>query len=130
MLVNGLAPDQADAVLLRVRAEREQAFTFRLREMFTDMRFMWPALGATIAVAICVGVAAGVLQASTADDPESLREIFPPLARPGTEQNHLRPAPASAFRLLGFAQEIGPCAFSVSRNNFSTSVKSTFSGLV
>ena len=81
-----------DAVLLRVRAEREQAFTLRLREMFTDMRFMWPALGATIAVAICVGVAAGVLQASTADDPESLREIFPHLARPGTEQNPLRPA--------------------------------------
>ena len=81
-----------DAVLVRVRAEREQAFTFRLREMFTDMRFMWPALGATVAVAVCVSVAAGVLQASIAESPESLRAIFPHLATPGTEQNPLRPA--------------------------------------
>ena len=81
-----------EAVVLRVRAERDQAFTVRLREMFTDMRFMWPALGATIAVALCVSVVAGVLQASIAESPESMRAIFPHLAKPGTEENPLRPA--------------------------------------
>ena len=81
-----------EAVLMRVRAEREQSFGFRLREMFTDMRFMWPALGATIAVAICVGVAASVLQASTAENPESLAALIANLSRPGSEQNPLRPA--------------------------------------
>ena len=81
-----------EAVLMRVRAEREQSFGFRLREMFSDMRFMWPALGATFAVVICVSVAAGVLHASTADDPQSLRALYPHLAEPGTEQNLLRPA--------------------------------------
>jgi hypothetical protein len=81
-----------EAVVLRVRAERDQAFTVRLREMFTDMRFMWPALGATVAVAVCVSVVAGVLQASIAESPESLRAIFPHLAEPGTEENPLRPA--------------------------------------
>lgn len=81
-----------EAVLMRVRAEREQSFGFRLREMFTDMRFMWPALGATVAVAICVSVAVGVLHASIAEDPQSLRALYPHLAEPGTEQNPLRPA--------------------------------------
>jgi hypothetical protein len=81
-----------DAVLLRVRAEREQSFGVRVREMFTDMRFMWPALGATVAVAICVSVAVGVLHASIAEDPQSLRALYPHLAEPGTEQNPLRPA--------------------------------------
>ncbi len=81
-----------EAVLMRVRAEREQSFGFRLREMFTDMRFMWPALGATIAVAICVGVAVSVLQASTAENPESLAALIANLSKPGSEQNPLRPA--------------------------------------
>ena len=35
-------------VLMRMRAERDQAFGVRMREMFTDMRLLWPALGATI----------------------------------------------------------------------------------
>lgn len=81
-----------EAVLLRVRAEREQSFGFRLREMFTDMRFLWPAMGATAAVAICVSVAASVLQASTAEQPESLAALIATLSKPGTEQNPLRPA--------------------------------------
>jgi hypothetical protein len=80
-----------DALLLRVRAEREQSFGFRLREMFTDMRLMWPALGATVAVAMCLSVAAGVLQASTAEQPRSLAALLPSL-EPGTEHNPMRPA--------------------------------------
>ena len=81
-----------EALLLRVRAEREQSFGFRVREMFTDMRVMWPALGATVAVAVCATVAAGVLQAASAENPESLAALISTLSKPGTEQNPLRPA--------------------------------------
>ena len=80
-----------DALLMRVQAEREQSFGFRVREMFTDMRLMWPALGATIAVAVFVSVAAGALQASTAEQPQSLAALLP-ILEPGSEHNPLRPA--------------------------------------
>ncbi len=32
----------------------EQAFWCAFREMFTDMRLLWPALGATTAVTVCL----------------------------------------------------------------------------
>jgi hypothetical protein len=80
-----------EAVVMRVRAEREQAFLFRVRELFTDMRLLWPALGATAAVAICVGAALTVYQASTATNPESLAAMIDTLATPGSERNPLRP---------------------------------------
>jgi anti-sigma factor RsiW len=80
-----------EAVLARVRAEHEQSFGFRLREMFADMRLLWPALGATAAVAVCVGVAATVMQASTATQPESLAALIATLANPGSENNPMRP---------------------------------------
>jgi hypothetical protein len=81
-----------EAVLERVRAERAQSFGVRLREMLTDMRFLWPALGATAAVVVCVSAAVGVLQASTAENPESLATLISTRLEPGTEQNPLRPA--------------------------------------
>ena len=43
----------AAGALARVRAERADAFGARLRELFVDMRLLWPALGATGAVVIC-----------------------------------------------------------------------------
>ncbi len=80
-----------EAVLMRVRAEHEQSFAFRLREMFIDMRLLWPALGASAAVALCLGAAAGVLQASTSQKPQSLAALISTLADPGSERNPLRP---------------------------------------
>ena len=77
--------------LMRVRAERDAAFTTRVREMFVDMRLLWPALGATLAVLICVGVAGAVLQASTEQRPDSLAAIIGTLSEPGSERNPLRP---------------------------------------
>ena len=49
---------------MRVRAERDQAFGVRVREMFTDMRLLWPAVGATMAVLVCLSVAIGVLKST------------------------------------------------------------------
>jgi anti-sigma factor RsiW len=98
-----------EAVLMRVRAEREQSFSFRIRELFADMRLLWPALGATAAVAVCVSVAATVMQASTATKPESLAALIAALANPGSERNPMRPSTRgirsvtneSASRFLG-----------------------------
>ena len=41
-------------VLARIRAEREQSLSVRVREVFADMRFLWPALGATAALVACL----------------------------------------------------------------------------
>ena len=60
-------------VLMRVRAERDQALNVRVRELFTDMRLLWPALGATMAVLVCLSVAIGVLKSTSSERPESLK---------------------------------------------------------
>jgi len=77
-------------VLMRFRAERDQAFMVRAREMFTDMRLLWPALGATMAVLVCLSVAIGVLKSTSIDRPESLANRLEAM-NPGSEANPLRP---------------------------------------
>jgi hypothetical protein len=77
-------------VLMRMRAERDQAFTVRLRELFTDMRLLWPALGATMAVLVCLSVAIGVLKSTSSERPQSLATRLEALY-PGSEANPLRP---------------------------------------
>ena len=77
-------------VLMRMRAERDQALGTRMREMFTDMRLLWPAIGATMAVLVCLSVAIGVLKKTTSERPESLATRLEALY-PGSEANPLRP---------------------------------------
>jgi hypothetical protein len=102
-----LAPDDTRAlaavqagVLTRIRAEREQSLAVRLRSMFDDMRLLWPAVGATAALAACLFVSLSVLQAATAGNPESLAAMIErldrpsapmlPPANPGSDQNPMR----------------------------------------
>src|SRR4029450_10758202 len=59
-------------VLMRVRAERDQSFAVRVRELFADMRLLWPAIGATMAVLVCLSVAVGGLKSTSMERPESL----------------------------------------------------------
>jgi hypothetical protein len=80
-----------ESVLIRVRAEEEQSFDARFREMFTDMRLLWPALGATLAVTIGLAVALSVLQRASIERPESLATMLGTLANPGAERNPLMP---------------------------------------
>ena len=88
--------------LARIRAEREDSFGSRLRELFVDMRLLWPALGATLAVAICVAVAGAVLRASVENKPQSLASIIQTLSDPGSERNPLRPDGGNSIpRVLG-----------------------------
>lgn len=77
-------------VLMRMRAERDQAFTVRMRELFIDMRLLWPALGATMAVLVCLSVAIGVLKSTSSERPQSLATRLEAM-NPGSESNPLRP---------------------------------------
>jgi hypothetical protein len=77
-------------VLMRVRAERDQAFAVRVRELFIDMRLLWPAVGATMAVLVCLSVAVGVLKRTSMERPESLATRLEAM-NPGSEANPLRP---------------------------------------
>ena len=81
-----------EGLLVRVRAERAQSFPSRVREMFTDRRLLWPALGATTAVFLCVAAAFSVLHMSISHDPESLAAMISAIGSPGTELRPLRPA--------------------------------------
>jgi len=81
-----------EGVLVRVRAERDQSLRSRMREMVTDRRLLWPALGATSAVLLCVAAAFSVLHASISRTPESLAAMISALGSPGTIQRPLRPA--------------------------------------
>ena len=62
-----LAAVQA-AVLTRIGAERDLSFGVWVREAFADMRFFWPALGASAAVIACLCTAVGVLHAATGEN--------------------------------------------------------------
>ncbi len=81
-----------ESLLVRVRTERAQSFASRVREMVTDSRLLWPALGATAAVLLCVAAASSVLRASTIQEPDSLAAMISALASPGSEMRPLRPA--------------------------------------
>lgn len=54
-------------VLTRIRAERDQSFGVWVREAFADMRFFWPALGASTALLACLCTAVGVLHAAAGE---------------------------------------------------------------
>ncbi len=93
-------PDDEDArtvshlqssVLIRVRAEEELSFGARFRDMFIDMRLLWPALGATSAVTVGLALALSVLHSTTLERPESLATMLESLSDPGGERTPLMP---------------------------------------
>jgi len=61
-----LATMQAE-VLTRGRAEQELSLRMRVRAMFEDMRFFWPALGASVALIACLCTAVTVLHAASGE---------------------------------------------------------------
>jgi hypothetical protein len=90
------------SVLIRVRAEDELSFATRFREMFTDMRLLWPALGATSAVTVGLALALSVLHSTTLERPESLAMMLESLSDPGGNRNPLMPGhTARVDRLTG-----------------------------
>lgn len=77
-------------VLEQVRVERELSWHTWLLNVFDDMHLVWPALGATGAVLICLLASAEVMQATNEQRPDSLAGIIDYLASPGSNGNPAR----------------------------------------
>ena len=88
-LDRALAAMQAE-VVAQAHTEYEQSFAVRVQELFSDMRLWWPALGATVAVALSLGVTGNLWKATSADQPTSLAAMIENLADPGSNRNPQR----------------------------------------
>jgi hypothetical protein len=77
-------------VLTRIRAERDQSLSVWCRGLFTDMRFLWPAIGATAAVAVCLYAVTNVNRVARAEHPYSMADRISALANPGSDRNPLQ----------------------------------------
>ena len=77
-------------VLARVDAEHGQSWAVLSREFVTDVRYLWPALGATIALILCVYAATSVSRIARAVSPNSMAALIAVLASPGSDENPLR----------------------------------------
>lgn len=77
-------------VLTRIRTEREQSIRSQLRDMCADMRFFWPAVGASMALVACLCVASAVSSVTSDERPDSLAGMIEMLANPGSDQNPMR----------------------------------------
>jgi hypothetical protein len=85
-------------VLARIRAERAQSLRSRATELFTDMRLLWPALGATTAVIIGFVGAVHVWSITTAlRGPDSLAGILHTMGPPGSDNNPMRINPGMSI---------------------------------
>ena len=78
-----------DEVVMRVEAERTQSLAHQWRELFTDMRYLWPAFGATASVIVCVCASTLVNQIVRAERPDSMAAQISILANPGSDENPL-----------------------------------------
>lgn len=99
-----------DEVVTRIRAERAQSFAVQWREWFTDMRYLWPALGATVAVMICVCASTLVNQSVRAERPDSLAALISIMANPGSDENPLH---LESGMLAPRTLEVGPAFVSI-----------------
>jgi hypothetical protein len=88
-LGRALAAMQAE-VLAQTDTEYEQSVGVRAKELFSDMRLWWPALGATVAVVLSVGVASNIWKAASNQQPTSLAAMIENLADPGSNRNPQR----------------------------------------
>lgn len=77
-------------VLTRIRAERDQSLPVLFRGLFADMRFMWPALGATAALVACLCAVTSVYRAARAEHPYSMADRISALANPGSDRHPLQ----------------------------------------
>ena len=82
--------DWTGAVLEQVRVERELSWHTWLLTVFDDMHLVWPAIGATVAVLVCLLASAEVMQATNEQRPDSLAGMIDYLASPGSNGNPAR----------------------------------------
>ena len=77
-------------VLTRITTEREHSMLAQMRGMCIDMRFFWPAVGASLALAACLCVAVTVVSLTHDENPDSLAGMIQVLANPGSDANPMR----------------------------------------
>lgn len=77
-------------LLEQVRVERQLSWHAWLATVFDDMHLVWPAIGATVAVLVCLIASAGVMQATAVQRPDSLAGVIGYLASPGSNVNPAR----------------------------------------
>jgi hypothetical protein len=77
-------------VLTRIRAEHDQSLSVQFRELFADMRFVWPALGATATLVVCLFVVTIVNRAARAERPDAMADRIAALANPGSDRHPLQ----------------------------------------
>ncbi len=80
----------AGNVLDQVQVERQLSWHTWLAHVFDDMHLVWPAIGATGAVIVCLLASAGVMQATAVQRPDSLAGVIDYLASPGSNVNPAR----------------------------------------
>ena len=101
-------PDSwTSSVLEQVKVERQLSWHTWLLGVFDDMHLVWPALGATAAVVVCLLASAGVMQATNEQRPDSLAGIIGYLASPGSNVN---PARIDGFTARAAPLRVGPLA--------------------
>lgn len=77
-------------LLTQVQLERQLSWRARLAQVFDDMHLVWPALGASGAVLVCLLASAQVMGATAVQRPDSLAGVIDVLARPGSNINPAR----------------------------------------
>jgi hypothetical protein len=80
----------AGNLLAQVQLERQMSWAARLTGIFDDMHLVWPALGATAAVLVCLIGSAQVMGATAVQRPDSLAGVIDYLASPGSNVNPAR----------------------------------------
>jgi hypothetical protein len=63
-------------VLVRIEVEHMESLAVRWREMWVDNRLLWPALGATLALLLCLTAVAAVNGVMRAEHPGSLAALI------------------------------------------------------
>lgn len=77
-------------LLAQVQLERQLSWRARLAQVFDDMHLVWPAIGASSAVLVCLLASAQVMGATAVQRPDSLAGVIGVLARPGSNVNPAR----------------------------------------
>lgn len=77
-------------VLAQVQVERQLSWHTWLANVFDDMHLVWPALGATVAVLVCLLASGQVMEATAVQRPDSLAGVIDYLANPGSNGHPVR----------------------------------------
>jgi TonB family protein len=77
----------SQAVISRVRSEREASWPVQVARAFEDLHFVYAGLGAMSATASCVLTIAALLHFAPAQRDDSLSGVLAALAQPGSNRN-------------------------------------------